>query len=102
MVRLNNYARYVGKRDGSDWYEWIVFIDEDDATLKRIDHVEYILHPTFPHPRRVESDRKTKFALMSSGWGIFNLNVKIVFKDGTYEDTSYLLNFNKEWPPELE
>ncbi len=103
MVKLNNYARYVENAgEGYDLYEWIVFVDEDEDTLEKIDHVEYLLHPTFPHPRRVVSDRESKFALLSGGWGTFDLKVKISFKDGTYEDTSYRLNFEKEWPPELE
>jgi len=60
--------------------------------------VEYLLHPTFPNPRRVVFDRQSKFALRSSGWGRFNLKVKITFKDGTQEDASYFLDLGKGWP----
>lgn len=98
MVRLNNYARMVGTRGDSNWYEWMVFVDEDESTLNRIDHVEYLLHPTFPNPRRVVYDASSKFELRSSGWGMFNLKVRIYYKDGTQEDTTYFLDFKKTWP----
>jgi len=98
MIRFDNYAKKIGKRGEYDWYEWMVFVDEDEETLNKIDHVEYLLHPTFPKPRRLVFDRNAKFALISNGWGQFNLKMRITFKDGTQRDTSYYLDLHKEWP----
>jgi len=99
MVQLNNYARKIGiGRDGTVRYEWKVFIDEDEETLNKIDHVEYLLHPTFPHPRRVAHNREGKFALRTRGWGKFTIKAMIFFKDETKERVTYELDFEKPWP----
>src|SRR5436305_9577634 len=53
------------------WWNWEVWLDGPDADLDQIDSVEYLLHPTFPDPRPRSSDRASRFALRSSGWGEF-------------------------------
>ena len=98
MVNFDNYARKVGKRGDRDWYEWKVFVSDDDSTMNSIDHVEYLLHPTFPNPRTVKIDRISKFALCGSGWGQFNIIVTVHFTNGKQEESSYFLSFEKEWP----
>ena len=98
MIHLENYAKKVGRRGESDWYEWEIFVNENDQTLDRIDHVEYLLHPTFPNPRRVVYDRASKFALRTSGWGVFTVKARITFKDGTQEEASHYLDFGKKRP----
>lgn len=100
MINFDNYAKKVGgKIVEKDWYEWKVFVDENDEVLNKIDHVEYLLHPTFPNPRRVVFDRSTKFELRSSGWGQFYIQITVYFKDGSLEEQQpYFLDFAKSWP----
>lgn len=65
-----------------DFWRWAVWIDGPDEELDSIDHVVYILHPTFHHPVREVHDRATKFRLETSGWGTFTLHAKAVHTDG--------------------
>jgi len=97
-IRFNNYAKKVGTRGNTDYYQWKVFVNEDDDVLNKIEHIRYLLHQTFPNPLRMVNDRKTKFALTSSGWGSFMIIITIRFKDGTEEETQYFLDLNKRWP----
>ena len=97
-VRFNNYAKKVGRRGDYEWYQWKVFVDEDDAVLDRIDFVLYLLHQSFPNPMRLVKDRKSKFTLESSGWGSFMMNITVRYKDGTEEETQYFLDLNKKRP----
>lgn len=98
-IKFNNYAKKIGiEKSGYDWYKWEVFVDEPDETLDKIEYVKYLLHPTFPNPERIVTDRSTKFALESSGWGVFKIIITIKFKNGTTQETTYDLSFNKDWP----
>lgn len=97
-IRFNNYAKKVGRKGNYDWYQWMVFVDEDNAVLDKIEYVSYVLHPTFPNPIRIVRDRKSKFALESSGWGSFKMFITVGFKDGNEEEVQYLLDLSKKWP----
>lgn len=78
-LRLKNSWEYKG----NDRWDWSVFL-EDDGTgeIENIVFVEYILHPTFPNPRRVNTDRKNKFALSTNGWGVFLIRAFANTKQG--------------------
>jgi transcription initiation factor IIF auxiliary subunit len=97
-IHFDNYAKKVGRRGDHDWYQWMVFVDENDNVLNKIEHVQYLLHRTFPNPLRISDDRKSKFALESSGWGSFTVYITVRFKDGTEEEERYFLDLSKEWP----
>ncbi|KPV65060.1 MAG: YEATS family protein [Candidatus Bathyarchaeota archaeon BA1] len=97
-ISFNNYAKRVARRGNYDWYEWRVFVDEDDTVLNKIEYVLYLLHPTFPNPIRIVHDKKSKFALESSGWGSFTMFITVRFKDGTEEEVRYFLDLSKKWP----
>lgn len=102
VIKVNNYAKKIGERGyerghGYDWYKWRVFVDEDETTLNEIDYVEYLLHKTFPNPRRIVKDRETKFALESEGWGEFYIFITIFLKNGKTKEQRYWLSFDKQW-----
>ncbi len=97
-VRINNYSRPIEKRGDLQYYRWLVFVDEPSERLNDIEAVEYVLHPTFPKPVQVRRDPEDKFALETSGWGEFNIIIRITFKDGTKEDLKYWLDLKKGWP----
>jgi transcription initiation factor IIF auxiliary subunit len=101
IIKFNNYAEKIGERSGYDWYKWCVFVDEDETILNEIDYVEYLLHKTFPKPKRIVKDRETKFALESEGWGEFYIFITIFFtKNGEKKEQRYWLSFDKQWPEE--
>jgi transcription initiation factor IIF auxiliary subunit len=101
QVRFNNISRYVGLRNGQDWYEWMVFVDEPQDVLQQIEAVEYLLHRSFPNPLRRRDDRQRQFALESSGWGEFNMRITVFFTDGSRLETSYFLDLSKPWSSRL-
>jgi transcription initiation factor IIF auxiliary subunit len=68
---------------GKDRWKWSVWIEGPDTELDAVDHVVYVLHPTFHDPVRKVQDRSTKFRLSTSGWGAFTINAQVVAKDGT-------------------
>jgi prokaryotic YEATS domain len=67
---------------GNDFWNWWIWLEGPDEELDKVDHVVYILHPTFPDPVRTINDRTTKFRLGTSGWGVFTIRAKVVKKDG--------------------
>ena len=76
-ITVRNTAQFVG----SGRYNWKVFLVAEPSTLQSISYVEYTLHPTFPNPVRKVTNPADGFALAASGWGEFNILVKVVFKD---------------------
>lgn len=98
-VKFNNYSRLTEKKYDDDWYEWCVFVDEDPVVINAINAVEYVLHPSFPEPVRFVQDKSSKFALFSSGWGSFDIKIRINFEDGTSLGASYTLRLERDdWP----
>jgi hypothetical protein len=58
--------------------------------------VEYTLHPTFPNPvQRVDrgSDPRFPFGFTATGWGIFEVRIKIVFKNTQVRYMTHMLQF---------
>ena len=98
VVHLNNHAEPIEKRGEYQYFDWRVFVDEPDATLDQIDSVEYFLHPTFPKPYQVSSERASRFTLTTSGWGEFDIAATINFKDGHKEKVKYHLDLSKRLP----
>jgi transcription initiation factor IIF auxiliary subunit len=82
-LKINNTWRQTPGKAG--YYNWKVFIDEDASVINSIRYVEYLLHPTFKKPlQRVDNSTKyPKFSYSASGWGEFNIKVKIVYKNSS-------------------
>ncbi len=97
-TKVDNYAKPIGKRGDLSYYLWRVFISEPPEVLAQIKSVEYLLHPTFPDPVQIRSDPSDRFALETSGWGVFIIAIRVNFKDGRKEDLRYGLDFGKGWP----
>ena len=101
MVKFSSYSKMVKEGPQHNQYSWCVFVDEEAEVLERIKSVEYTLHPTFPDPVRTVTDRSTRFALFSSGWGEFRMKAAVTFTDGTQEEQSFHLElFKDNWPGE--
>ncbi len=78
---------------GNARWQWTVYLDAPPATLEKIKCVEYHLHPTFPNPLQVVCERgqQQPFALNGSGWGEFNVAVKVQFLDGRVQSYDHWL-----------
>lgn len=92
-VSLDNTVSPAKKRG---YYKWVVFVKASDSVLNIIDHVEYLLHPTFPKPRVSVSNRAGKFSYTATGWGEFEIKAKIVFKNKKYQYLSYWLRLQSK------
>ena len=91
-IIADNTAKYLGNQ----LWEWTVFIETDKETLSQIEYVEYILHPTFPNPIRRVSITDNKFALTAKGWGSFEINIRVAFKDNTERHLTHILEFEQK------
>jgi len=77
-LSIQQDAKYVGK---GRW-EWAVWLEGAPDELDAVDHVFYILHPTFHNPVREIHDRSTKFSLDTSGQGTFTNHSNAILKNG--------------------
>jgi transcription initiation factor IIF auxiliary subunit len=97
-ISLDNHARLNAAQSGRrPYYDWEVFVNESNKVLDKIDHVVYFLHETFPNPVRTATNRKNRFSLRTAGWGEFQINAQIVFKDGHLEHAEHQLDLKKPW-----
>jgi transcription initiation factor IIF auxiliary subunit len=95
-LTVKNTSRYVG----AGRWDWTIFVDADPDTLRQIECVEYILHPTFPDPvHNVCKKPETKFAYSTNGWGTFTVKVNILYKNGRVEALEHPLVFRQQSPP---
>ena len=100
-LSLKNTSSYAGKEGGTDWWEWTAHIDcTSPDSLDDIMYVEYHLHPTFKNPVRRVHTKGGGFPLKSTGWGVFELKAKVVFKDSNKSPVmlSYYLEFEGSAP----
>lgn len=94
-LKLRNRWNYKG----GDWWEWEVFLDDGGSgELGNVDHVEYVLHPTFPSPVRQVSVPEGGFALKTSGWGTFQLKAFVYTKDGKKQKIMKELQLHRDPP----
>ena len=98
-VSFTSYSMKNDAKAGRTWFDWCVFVDPHSPALPRIKSVEYLLHPTFPDPRRTATDPSDCFALFSAGWGEFQVNIRIEFTDGTVGNQPFCLHLVEGgWP----
>lgn len=98
-IKISNYSKVSSKKDNTTWYDWCVFVDEPLERLNQISKVKYILHPTFPNPERLISDKDSKFALYSNGWGVFLIRIEIYLMNGEIIKTKHQLRLqDNDWP----
>ena len=79
------------KRIDKDYYDWSIWIEEEETILRSIESVTYYLHETFPTPIREISNAKTKFKLKTAGWGTFEIRLSIKLIDGQIINQNHYL-----------
>ena len=57
-----------------------VVIQATDEVLDRIESVKYSLHPSYPNPIQVVTDRKSRFKLKELAWGESSVRAEIKIK----------------------
>jgi len=95
-LSASNISRYV---DNGRW-DWTVFIRASSELLNKISCVEYRLHRSFPNPiQRVcqLGNASYPFGFSANGWGVFTINILVMFKDGGSRPLTHTLTF--ESPP---
>lgn len=96
VVKIDNASKYLKTKGDMNWYKWKIFLKGSDDELDGIEHVTYILHPTFPNPIRKITDRASGFELSASGWGEFEIKAKIKYKTGKINAITYWLDLSKK------
>jgi hypothetical protein len=77
------------RRSGEGWWEWEVWLEGELSELDDVESVTYFLHPTFPEPLQVRTNREDAFRLRSSGWGEFKIRAKLSRRDGRHEELTH-------------
>ena len=80
--RGNLIFRTTSQLESKDWYAWKIWISGPAGMMKKINEVEYILHPSFPHRIRRFKNAETGFLLESEGWGEFDIVVNVFYRGG--------------------
>ena len=100
-VKFNNISRYHGLIGDTDYYDWEVYVDEEDEVLDLIESVEYVLHESFPNRIRRMTSPKNNFSCKGTGWAGFMINITVYFKNNTKLQTKYYLDIHKGWNKNL-
>ncbi len=99
-IKVENASQYSGRKlyVGKKAWDWTIYIDSAPSILAKISCVTYQLHPTFKDPtiRICKQGQSSKaFSYSTTGWGTFNVGVKIEFKDGSEFTTDHYLIFRE-------
>ena len=97
-ISLANTSEYIGQEGQTHWWRWTVYVQcTPPESLDEIEYVEYHLHPTFRNPVVRINKSAGGFPLERSGWGIFDLKAKVVFKNKNQNPLilSHTLKFEK-------
>jgi transcription initiation factor IIF auxiliary subunit len=79
-----------------DKWKWEIYFKGEEKDLDKIEFVEYTLHPTFINPVRKIYDRDTGFKLQTSGWGTFQVYLRIKLRGKSKEVLESLnISFSK-------
>jgi NAD-dependent SIR2 family protein deacetylase len=82
------------KLQGNDKHDWGLYLANE--SLPYVKQVEYTLHPTFQNPVRTLNN--APFKLECTGWGTFDVKVKIALKNGTVLSAVHSLSFQNQGP----
>lgn len=101
---LNLSASNISCYSGNGRWDWTIFTNVPEEVLENIKCVEYTLPPTFPNPVREVCDRGTgphAFALSDTGWGVFEISIKVILKNGKVHLLKHMLAFEAPLVKEL-
>lgn len=74
------------REDGTRHHNVRIYLTaDDDKNLDEIESVQYTLHPTFRQRIRVSDDRAKQFEIRIWTYGYFNIQAKLLKKDGSVD-----------------
>lgn len=81
----NTVSEKAIMKKGKPYYDWKVFVrlnkDHKFKIESIIESVTFSLHPTFPNPdRKIKAVTNNEFSMGTSGWGTFDIDIKVEFK----------------------
>lgn len=82
------------KEGGYEHYHLGIWIDEDDATLDRIESVDYHLHGSFRNSVRHSASRSNKFSVTFWTWGQFTVRIVAHMRDRSRVETAHQLEYD--------
>jgi hypothetical protein len=91
-LSVDNVSKYLG----NEQWEWTIFVKAPASVVKDVQAVEYRLHPTFsPSVVTVTEpgSQEMPFGLRRTGWGVFEVAVKVTFRDGRTTRLTHMLKF---------
>jgi len=91
-------SRYKDK----ETFRWTLRLEGPNEILDEIDHVEYLLHETFPNPRQVVRERDSGFKIAMVGWGTFYVKINIFANELDPYTASYYLTFQRSYRQRIE
>jgi hypothetical protein len=96
---VKQYSRFLEEKHNHRIFAFCVFISGASADLEMISEVEYTLHPSFPDPRRVSTDRRHCFVLQSQAYGGFGMLVRIFSGNECIHEEWYVVYLRDgNWP----
>ena len=84
----------IFNKGGKEHFHIGVWLDADVEQLKKIESVQYELHPSFKRSVRQSRDRENKFSVTIWTWGMFNITATINYTDGSNSEHSYYLSYD--------
>ena len=89
-------ADNVALSAGNNQWNWTVFLKGDKTKIDGVKCVEYTLHPTFSDRIRMiceQGDAQRPFGVSVTGWGTFQVGIRVFMKDGTHKEMKHQLKF---------
>jgi|SRR5581483_298464 len=97
--RIGQYCRYSRNKHDRDLFAFCLFIEGGSNVMEDIAKVEYTLHPSFPDPVRVSTERGHSFKMESEAWGEFTTYVRVFHSGGEVARLRHPLKLAREsWP----
>ena len=95
---MGNVAKYFGKkREDGHTHEWTVYLkpynNEDYSVF--IKKVHFKLHDSYANPNRVVT--KPPYEVTETGWGEFEISIRIYFNDPIERPVSKLFTSYDDW-----
>lgn len=81
-ISLTNSSSHLRREGETDWWNWTAYVHcTPPDSLDAIRYVEYHLHKSFRSPIVRVTQEAGGFPLERTGWGVFEVVAKVVFKD---------------------
>jgi hypothetical protein len=96
-VKFDSYSML--RKVGGETFDWCIFVASPADVVRTIRSVDYTLHSSFRDPLQSVSTPEDRFCLLSSGWGGFDVRIRVNFQDASDINTTFQLKVRDgAWP----